>query len=118
MRFAAAVGCGGVKTPPYDAKDKRVLPARLRAGHARPLRTAVKIYAREGQGRAAARPFVVDGWLAGNGGGHIKPVKAPQAGLRGQLPTAWGAFCAGGAREKSLPIRGGGREAGRKGSAC
>ena len=33
--------------------------ARLRAGHARPLRTAVKIYAREGQGRAAARPY---GW--------------------------------------------------------
>ena len=33
-------GGGGVKTPPYGAKDKRVAMARLRAGHARPLRTA------------------------------------------------------------------------------
>ena len=32
----------------------------------------------------------------------VKPVKAPQAGLRGQLPTAWGAVCAGEARERSL----------------
>ena len=32
---------GGVKTPPYDAKDKGAAMARLRAGHARPLRTAV-----------------------------------------------------------------------------
>ena len=29
---------GGVKTPPYDAKDKGAAMARLRAGHARPLR--------------------------------------------------------------------------------
>ena len=32
---------GGVKTPPYDAKDTGVVMARLRAGHARPLQTAV-----------------------------------------------------------------------------
>ena len=31
-------GCGGVKTPPYDAKDKRAAMARPRAGYARPLR--------------------------------------------------------------------------------
>ena len=31
-------GCGGVKTPPYDAKDKGAAMARLGAGHARPLR--------------------------------------------------------------------------------
>ena len=41
LRFAAAVGRGGVKTPPYDAKDKRAVPARWRAGHARPLQTSV-----------------------------------------------------------------------------
>ena len=35
----------------------------------------------------------------------VKPVKAPQAGLRGQLPTAWGAVCAGEARERSLPCQ-------------
>ena len=61
MRFAAAVGRGGVKTPPYVAKDTWAVMAKSRAGHARPLRTAVKIYAREGQGRAAARPFAVGG---------------------------------------------------------
>ena len=32
-------GGGAVKTAPYDAKDKRAAMARLRAGHARPLRT-------------------------------------------------------------------------------
>jgi len=30
-----------VKTPPYDAKDTWAVMARWRAGHARPLRTAV-----------------------------------------------------------------------------
>ena len=54
-------GGGGVKTPPYGVKDKQAAVARPRAGHARPLRTAVKIYGREGQGRAAAHPFVVCG---------------------------------------------------------
>ena len=39
LRFAAAVGCGGVKTPPYGAKDKRAVSAKLRAGHARPLQS-------------------------------------------------------------------------------
>ena len=42
---------------PYDAKEKGAAMARLRAGHARPLQTAVKIYAREGQGREAALPL-------------------------------------------------------------
>ena len=51
---AAAKQAGG-------AKDTWAVMARWRAGHARPLRTAVKIYAREGQGRAAARPFAVGG---------------------------------------------------------
>ena len=46
LRIAAVGGGvpdapGGVKTPPYDAKDKGDTMARLRAGHARPLRTAV-----------------------------------------------------------------------------
>ena len=36
-------GGGGVKTPPYEAKDKRVVMARLRAGHARLLRNMVKL---------------------------------------------------------------------------
>ena len=41
LRFAAAVGRGGVKTPPYDVKDKRAVMAKSRAGHARPLQTSV-----------------------------------------------------------------------------
>ena len=41
---------GGVKTPPYDAKDKGDTTARLRAGHARPLRGGVD------ELRAKARP--------------------------------------------------------------
>ena len=32
---------GGVKTPPYDTKDKGDAMASLRAGHARPLRGGV-----------------------------------------------------------------------------
>ena len=45
-------GCGGVKTPPYDVKDKWVVMARLRAGHARPLRNMVMWDV----GRPAPRP--------------------------------------------------------------
>ena len=41
---------GGVKTPPYDTKDKGVVMARLRAGHARPLQGGVN------ELRAKARP--------------------------------------------------------------
>ena len=41
---------GGVKTPPYDAKDKGDTMARLRAGHARPLQGGVN------ELRAKARP--------------------------------------------------------------
>ena len=36
---------GGVKTPPYDAKDKGDTMARLRAGHARPLQMAGELAA-------------------------------------------------------------------------
>ena len=38
---AAAGGCGGVKTPPYGAKDTWAVMAKSRAGHARPLQTSV-----------------------------------------------------------------------------
>ena len=70
LRFAA-VGCG--------AKDTWAVMARWRAGHARPLRTAVKIYAREGQGRAAARPpFAVCGGCQGMDG-DARPVGIPQS---------------------------------------
>ena len=63
--------------PPHQGRWPRSRPegfspltgsmAKPRAGHARPVRTAVNRRAREGQGRAAARPFQVGGWLTGNG---------------------------------------------------
>ena len=51
-RCAAAEGSGGVKTPPYNVKDKWVATARLRAGRARPLRNMVMWDV----GRPAPRP--------------------------------------------------------------
>ena len=101
------------------AKDKRAAMARLRAGHARPLRTATNgLRTRGAREGGSPPPFAVGGWLPGNG----RPRKARQSpsGLAGSASSpVRGAFCAGEARERSLPIRGGGREAGRRGSrAC
>ena len=89
---AAAGGCGGVKTPPYGAKDTWAVMARWRAGHARPLRTAVKIYAREGQGRAAARPLcsgrvVAREWMATQGPSE-SPSHLTVTALRARIPLS------------------------------
>ena len=62
---------GGVKTPPYDAKDTGVVMARLRAGHARPLQTAVN-----GSRTRGARE---DG----------SPAPFPLTGCRGRLRAAY-----------------------------
>ena len=69
FRSGGAGGCGGVKTPPYGAIDTWAVMARLRAGHARPLRGATNGLrtrgAREGgspplcSGRVVARLRVV-----------------------------------------------------------
>ena len=65
-------------------KTKPGTDARLRAGHARPLRGGVNRYAREGQGRAAARPY---GWrkVRGQGCRGRRP-RRPAEGSR-PLPT-------------------------------
>ena len=47
---------GGVKTPPYDAKDKGDTMARLRAGHARPPTDYCERVAHERGARVAASP--------------------------------------------------------------
>ena len=52
---------GGVKTPPYDAKDKRAVMARLRAGHARPLRGATNGLCTRGAREGGSPPLQVDG---------------------------------------------------------
>ena len=62
---------GGVKTPPYDAKDKGAAMARLRAGHARPLRTSV------------------NGWWAGGAREGGSPPPFPLTGCRGRLRAAY-----------------------------
>ena len=54
-------GSGGVKTPPYGAKDKRVVMARLRAGHARPLRTATNGLCTRGAREGGSPPLQVGG---------------------------------------------------------
>ena len=65
-------------------KTKPGADARLRAGHARPLRGGVNRYAREGQGRTAARPY---GWrkVRGQGCRGRRP-RRPAEGSR-PLPT-------------------------------
>ena len=73
--------------------------ARLRAGHARPLRTAVNRRAREGQGRAAAHPFQVGGWLTGNG----RPRKA-RRDPSGLASSASSSLC-GAPFARALPAR-------------
>ena len=62
MRFAAAVGRGGVKTPPYGAKDTWAVMEKSRAGHARPLQSCPKWGADE-RGKGGRQPslFPVDG---------------------------------------------------------
>ena len=70
---------GGVKTPPYDAIDKGAAMARLRAGHARPLRAAVNGLRTRGAREGGSPPLSK---LAGGYplmGGGVKPVGIPQA---------------------------------------
>ena len=54
-------GGGGVKTPPYGAKDKRVVMARLRAGHARPLQGGVNGLRTRGAREGGSPPLQVGG---------------------------------------------------------
>ena len=92
-------GGGGVKTPPYDAKDKGVAMARRRAGHARPLRTVIKwdvgrpaprpprrftamssLTGRRCRGRRPRRPAEVSGGGRYAGGMNFSPYGLPVSG--------------------------------------
>ena len=88
--------------PPHQGRWPRSRPegfspltgsiAKSRAGHARPLRTAVNRCAREGQGRAAARPFAVGGWLPENWWQHT--ARRDPSGLAGSASSPDGEpFC-------------------------
>ena len=61
-------------------------------------------YGREGRGRAAVRPFAVGGWLPGNGWRH-KARRDPSGLASSASSPVRGAFCAGEARERSLPCQ-------------
>ena len=77
-------GGGGVKTPPYDAKDKGAAMARLRAGHARPLRGDVNgLRTRGAREGGSPPPFPLTG-------GGVRPVKAPQASQARPAPHCVG----------------------------
>ena len=54
-------GSGGVKTPPYNVKDKRAVMARPRAGRARPLRTATNGSCTRGAREGGSPPLQVGG---------------------------------------------------------
>ena len=73
---------GGVKTPPYDAKDKGDTMARLRAGHARPLRTTVNGLRTKGARGRQSAPTVGGKFAAKDVGGGV-----PDAPRRGQDPS-------------------------------
>ena len=60
-------GGGGVKTPPYGAKDKRAAMARLRAGHARPLQGGVNGLRTRGAREGSSPPLRSGRRLPGNG---------------------------------------------------
>ena len=67
LRFATAGSCGGVKTPPYGAKDTWAVMARLRAGHARPLRGGVDGVRTRGAREGGSPPLPSWRELPGNG---------------------------------------------------
>ena len=69
----------GSRPLPTMQRIKGVVMARLRAGHARPLQTAVnRSRTRGARERAAARPLFACGGCPGMGG-HAQPVGIPQS---------------------------------------
>ena len=82
--FAAAVGRGGVKTPPYNAKDKRAVPARWRAGHARPLQTATNgVPTRGAREGGSPPPFPLTGCRGRLRAAYMPPLQSSRLPLRG-----------------------------------
>ena len=106
---------GAVKTAPYDAKDKRAAMAGLRAGHARPLRTATN-GVRTGGAREGGSPPLCSGRVVARERaatqGPSKPLRPRKLGqlpcegrlLRGRSPREKPPLSKGGAERK----RGGG----------
>ena len=112
-RFAANVVGGGVPDAPRRGQDPSLRCKPLKGmqrqgcgpGMPGPYGVAWMSCAREGQGRAAARPFQVGGWLPVNG--WRRKARQSPSGLASSAssPLRGAPFCAGEAREKSLPCQ-------------
>ena len=92
---AAAGGCGGVKTPPYRAKDTWAVMARWRAGHARPLRGAPNGVPTRGAREGGSPPPLQ--WAGGcpKTGGNTQPVGTLQASQARPAPHCVGRLLRG-----------------------
>ena len=84
LRFAAAVGRGGVKTPPYGAKDTWAVMAKSRAGHARPLQTAPTGVPTRGAREGCSPPsFPLTGCRGRLRAAYMPPLQSCRSPLRG-----------------------------------
>ena len=84
LRFAAAVGRGGVKTPPYGAKDTWAVMAKSRAGHARPLQTAPNGVPTRGAREGGSPPsFPLTGCRGRLRAAYMPPLQSCRSPLRG-----------------------------------
>ena len=84
LRFAAAVGRGGVKTPPYGAKDTWAVMAKSRAGRARPLRTAPNGVPTRGAREGGSPPsFPLTGCRGRLRAAYMPPLQSCRSPLRG-----------------------------------
>ena len=84
LRFAAAVGRGGVKTPPYGARDTWEVMAKSRAGHARPLQTAPNGVPTRGAREGGSPPsFPLTGCRGRLRAAYMPPLQSFRSPLRG-----------------------------------
>ena len=119
-RFAVNVAGGGVLDAPRRGQDRALRCKRHMGGNGKaagracpaPTGRRGRVADERGKGGRQPAPFPVDGWQ--------RKARRNPSGLASSASSPDGEpFCAGEARERSLPIRGGGREAGRRGSqAC
>ena len=94
FRSGGAGGCGGVKTPPYGAKDTWAVMAKLRAGHARPLQTAPNGVPTRGAREGGSPPsFLLTGCRGRLRAAYMPPLqscrsraKIPQSGTLSYKP--------------------------------
>ena len=92
FRSGGVGGCGGVKTPPYGAKDTWAVMERWRAGHARPLRGATNGVRTRGAREGGSPPplqwaGVAREWMATQGPSE-SPSHLTVTALRARTPLS------------------------------